>query len=85
MESLVVNRKDISEEGNYNLKENNFVKNDTIQVIPKEVYGDPLAKRTIRVANGGAGPTGVIRAFAESFIHKRSKTSIIDFNISKLS
>lgn len=46
----------------------------------QETYGNPNATRTVIIANGGAGPTGIIRAFAESFL---DKTASKDLNIRK--
>jgi ABC-type tungstate transport system permease subunit len=34
---------------------------------PREIYGDPAAPIILRLANGGAGPTGVLRALAEDY------------------
>ena len=35
---------------------------------PTEVYGPPNAAVALRIGNGGAGPTGILRALAEDFI-----------------
>jgi hypothetical protein len=35
--------------------------------LVKEYYGNPKAKSVVKVANGGGGPTGVIRALAEGW------------------
>ena len=45
----------------------------------KEIYGSEDAPNTIRVANGGGGPTGVIGALAYAFLdHKKERK---DFNV----
>jgi len=50
------------------------------EVKPTQVYGQEDAMYSIKVANGGAGPTGVIRALAEAFISKKASVRK-DFNI----
>ncbi len=35
---------------------------------PTEIYGPPNAAVALRIGNGGAGPTGILRALAEDFI-----------------
>ena len=41
-----------------------------LSVIPKEVYGDPKHNIKIRLGNGGAGPTGILRALAEDYLQQ---------------
>lgn len=35
---------------------------------PREIYGDAQAPVLVRVGNGGAGPTGLLRALAEDYL-----------------
>jgi tungstate transport system substrate-binding protein len=46
------------------------LQNDTRcrQVVPTELYGAPLAPHTLRIGNGGAGATGMLRALATAFL-----------------
>jgi len=52
------------------------VKDKVSQGTLKEIYGNPAAKNHIRVANGGAGPTGVIRALSDAFLKERSDLNL---------
>ena len=55
---------------------------------PKEIYGNPKDKIAIKISNGGAGPTGIIKTLAEDYlsINKDKKIAIAWYqNISKFS
>ncbi len=47
---------------------------DTLQISvkPKEIYGNEKNIK-IRIGNGGAGPTGILRALAEDFLKEKNK------------
>lgn len=53
---------------------------------PKEVYGPPGAPIRLRLGNGGAGPTGLLRALAEDFLAMEEASYAIAWyqNISRL-
>lgn len=51
------------------------------QANVREVYGSQDAQQTVKIANGGAGPTGIIRAFADAFLAERDDAK--NFNIGK--
>src|SRR4051812_40406692 len=57
----------------------------TLQLKPEEIYGVPYAPIKIRLSNGGAGPTGLLRALAEDYLHSRHKKFAIAWykNMSK--
>ncbi len=40
----------------------------TLSSEPKEIYGNVESKFQIRIGNGGAGPTGILRALAEDYL-----------------
>lgn len=46
---------------------------------PCEVYGDPDALVCIRVGNGGAGPTGILRALAEDYLARTNRQERIEW------
>jgi tungstate transport system substrate-binding protein len=48
-----------------------------ISLVPKEIYGTKTENIKIRIGNGGAGPTGILRALAEDFI----EDSGVDYSI----
>ncbi len=55
---------------------------------PKEVYGNPKNKIALRISNGGAGPTGIIKYLADDYlsINKDKQFTIAWYqNISKFS
>jgi hypothetical protein len=56
-----------------------FADTDTriVSLVPKEIYGAKTENIKIRIGNGGAGPTGILRALAEDFI----KDSGVDYSI----
>lgn len=39
-----------------------------ISTEPKEIYGDVESNFQLRIGNGGAGPTGILRALAEDYL-----------------
>ncbi len=39
-----------------------------ISTAPREIYGNQTAEIGIKIGNGGAGPTGIIRALAEDYL-----------------
>lgn len=39
-----------------------------LSAVPKEIYGTVGANITLRIGNGGAGPTGILRALAEDYL-----------------
>ena len=44
---------------------------NALQTLPAEIYGADNAPVVLRVGNGGAGPTGILRALAEDFLTAR--------------
>ncbi|QBC43904.1 substrate-binding domain-containing protein [Iodobacter fluviatilis] len=59
-----------------------------INETSKEIYGDHTSNLTIKISNGGAGPTGILKALAEDYlsINKERKIAIAWYqNISSLS
>ncbi len=55
---------------------------------PKEIYGNPNNKIALRISNGGAGPTGIIKFLAEDYlsINKDKQIKIAWYqNISRFS
>jgi len=54
---------------NNNDKNSQNNSNTTIRNLnPKEIYGDPNTDIELKISNGGAGPTGIIRKLAEDYI-----------------
>lgn len=45
----------------------------TISSEPKEIYGGSKKNIQIRIGNGGAGSTGILRALAEDYLKSTSK------------
>lgn len=43
---------------------------------PKEIYGDKKSEIMIKISNGGAGPTGILRALAEDYLSFNSKKNM---------
>lgn len=44
---------------------------------PKEIYGNGVADIAVRIGNGGAGPTGILRALSEDYITENQIDSSI--------
>lgn len=51
-----------------------FAEVDTRQVsaIPKEIYGNKNNPIGLKIGNGGAGPTGILKALAEDFLSQKN-------------
>lgn len=49
----------------------------TISTEPKEIYGPKNAEIKIRIGNGGAGPTGILRALSEDYLEVTGKNYAI--------
>jgi len=68
-----------------------FASTDTriISSEPKEIYGGTKENIQIRIGNGGAGPTGILRALAEDYLRESGKKYSIawyqDISINTLS
>jgi len=45
-----------------------------VSLVPKEIYGSPSHNIRIRLGNGGAGPTGLLKALADDYIEEKSAT-----------
>jgi hypothetical protein len=58
--------------------QDNQTQSDKTSEVPKEVYGDKNSIKKIKISNGGAGPTGILKELANDYlsIHKESKISI---------
>lgn len=60
-----------------------------ISTTPKEIYGPKNTEIKIRIGNGGAGPTGILRALAEDYLQTTDKNYSIawyqDITINTLS
>ncbi len=61
---------------------NSFAKSLDTRVIslePKEIYGGSKENVQIRIGNGGAGPTGILRALAEDYLQSLHKNYSISW------
>ncbi len=57
------------------LAQSAFAADDTrvVSSEPKEIYGEEKDNIQVRIGNGGAGPTGILRALAEDYLQESGK------------